>query len=147
MDTAINSIKSENHTCDGQIPILHSAVHRVLLCEVTVNVLLWVFLLLLLGHSPLSMCWSVRQKKGQDLGEVKENWLNVHKGLLALLQTLNLVPLFSEISHWACEVQIIQQKPVIISCQCQEMSHFLFGPGSWTGNTLINRHSFSLWDS
>ncbi len=64
-------------------------------------------------------------------------------GLLEQLCSLDRVGcfLFSEIRQRAGEVRIIRNKPSIISRQPQELSHLLFGLGTWTGRNrsrLIN---------
>ncbi len=57
------------------------------------------------------------------------------------LWPVGTAPSTGEISQQAGEVRIIRNKPPIISCQPQELSHLLFGLGTWAGRNcshLIN---------
>ncbi len=90
--------------------------------------------------SPLFRRVCLQQKGEIKVGRVQERpategSLYLGYGLLAQLRPLDRVGcfLFSEISQRAGEVRIIRNKPSIISRQPQELSHLLFGLGTWTG--------------
>ncbi len=83
----------------------------------------------------------VRRVHLQQKGDATQGSLYLGYGLLAQLRPLDRIGcfLFNEISQRAGKLRIIRNKPSIISRQPQELSHLLFGLGTWAG---CNRSHF-----
>ncbi len=91
----------------------------------------------------------IRRVHLQQKGDATQGSLYLGYGLLAQLRPLDRIGcfLFSEISQRAGKLRIIRNKPSIISRQPQELSHLLFGLGTWANNRGLSHLSQFLASS